>query len=37
MLFDEARILDGERPLDARLFCDRLARILQRGLRKTTT
>jgi len=36
MLFDEARILDGERPLDARLFCDRLARILQRGLRKTT-
>ncbi|MCC7347189.1 MAG: molecular chaperone HtpG [Variibacter sp.] len=31
-LFDEARILDGERPLDPRAFCDRMGRILRRGL-----
>jgi molecular chaperone HtpG len=34
LLFDEARILDGERPADARMFCDRLARVLRRGLGK---
>jgi transposase len=34
LLFDEARILDGERPADARMFCDRLARLLRRGLGK---
>jgi molecular chaperone HtpG len=33
LLFDEARVLDGERPADARLFCDRLGRVLGRGLR----
>jgi len=33
LLFDEARVLDGERPADARLFSDRLARVLGRGLR----
>jgi molecular chaperone HtpG len=35
LLFDEARILDGERPADARMFCDRMARLLRRGLGKT--
>jgi molecular chaperone HtpG len=34
LLFDEARVLDGERPTDARLFSDRLARVLTRGFRK---
>jgi molecular chaperone HtpG len=34
LLFDEARILDGERPADARMFCDRLERVLRRGLGK---
>lgn len=34
LLFDEARILDGERPEDARMFGDRLARVLRRGLKK---
>jgi molecular chaperone HtpG len=33
LLFDEARILDGDRPADARQFSDRLARVLDRGLR----
>jgi len=32
LLFDEARILDGERPADARLFSDRIARVLRRSL-----
>ena len=32
----EARVLDGDRPADARLFCERLARILTRSLGKTT-
>ncbi len=35
LLFDEARLLDGERPVDARSFSDRLARVLERGLRQT--
>ena len=34
LLFDEARVLDGERPTDARTFSERLARVLARGLRK---
>jgi molecular chaperone HtpG len=33
LLYDEARLLDGDRPADARLFSDRLARVLKRGLR----
>ena len=37
LLFDEARILDGELPEDARLFGDRLARVLRRGLGKNAT
>jgi len=36
LLFDEARVLDGERPADARAFSDRLARVLGRGLRTAT-
>jgi molecular chaperone HtpG len=32
LLFDEARLLDGDRPADAKLFSDRLARVLERGL-----
>ena len=32
LLLDEARVLDGERPADARSFSDRLARVLKRGL-----
>jgi molecular chaperone HtpG len=32
LLLDEARVLEGDRPLDARQFCDRLARLMRRGL-----
>ncbi len=35
LLFDEARVLDGERPADARAFSDRLARVLKQGLEKS--
>jgi molecular chaperone HtpG len=35
LLFDEARLLDGDRPADARLFSNRLARVLGRGLRQS--
>jgi molecular chaperone HtpG len=34
LLFDEARVLDGEHPADARSFSDRLARVLERGLHR---
>jgi molecular chaperone HtpG len=34
LLFDEARVLDGEPPSDAKRFSDRLARLITRGLRK---
>jgi molecular chaperone HtpG len=37
LLFDEARILDGELPMDARMFGDRLARVLRRGLGKNAS
>jgi molecular chaperone HtpG len=33
LLYDEARLLDGDRPADARSFSDRLTRVLKRGLR----
>jgi molecular chaperone HtpG len=33
LLFDEARLLDGDRPADTKLFSDRLARVLGRGLK----
>jgi molecular chaperone HtpG len=36
LLYDEARVLDGERPTDARDFSQRLARVLGRGLRGAT-
>ena len=32
LLFDEARILDGEHPTDAKAFSQRLARVMSRGL-----
>ncbi|MGB6536086.1 MAG: molecular chaperone HtpG, partial [Xanthobacteraceae bacterium] len=32
LLFDEARVLDGAQPADARAFSARLARVLERGL-----
>ncbi|HEX4408649.1 MAG TPA: molecular chaperone HtpG [Xanthobacteraceae bacterium] len=35
LLFDEARVLEGDRPADARQFSDRLARVLERGLRSS--
>ena len=34
LLFDEARVLEGERPADARRFSDRLGRLLTRSLGK---
>jgi molecular chaperone HtpG len=34
LLLDEARVLEGDRPADARLFSDRLARVLGRSLRQ---
>ena len=33
LLFDEARLREGDRPADAKAFSDRLARVLGRGLR----
>ena len=32
LLLDEAKVLDGDRPGDARMFAERLARVLRRGL-----
>ena len=32
LLYDEARVLDGDKPVDARAFSDRLARLMTRGL-----
>ena len=34
LLLDEARILDGELPADARAFSQRLARVMQRCVPK---
>ena len=34
LLFDEARVLDGEPPADARTFCNRLGRLMTRSLGK---
>jgi len=33
LLYEEARLLDGDRPADVRSFSDRLGRVLKRGLR----
>jgi molecular chaperone HtpG len=35
VLFDEARILEGDRPADPKLFCERLGRLMKRGLGAT--
>ena len=35
LLFDEARLLEGDRPADAKSFSKRLARVLERGLRNS--
>jgi molecular chaperone HtpG len=35
LLLDDARVLDGDRPADARLFSERLARVTRRGLNRT--
>ena len=32
LLYDEARVLDGDKPVDARAFSERLARLMTRGL-----
>jgi molecular chaperone HtpG len=32
LLFDEARVLEGDRPADAKAFSERLARVLERGV-----
>ncbi len=34
LLYDEARVLDGDKPADARAFSARLARLIERGLAK---
>ncbi|RWA84336.1 molecular chaperone HtpG [Mesorhizobium sp.] len=34
LLYDEARVLDGDKPADARAFSARLARLIDRGLAK---
>jgi molecular chaperone HtpG len=36
LLFEEARLLDGDRPADARQFADRLSRVLARGVARDT-
>ncbi len=36
LLFDEARVLEGDRPADARAFSERLARVLGKSLHKGT-
>jgi molecular chaperone HtpG len=35
-LLDEARVLEGDRPTDSKQFCDRLARLIRRGLATST-
>lgn len=32
LLYDEARVLDGDKPADAKAFSDRLARLIDRGM-----
>jgi len=33
LLFDEARVLEGDRPADAKLFSERLARVLEKSVK----
>ncbi|BCG72076.1 chaperone protein HtpG [Mesorhizobium sp. 113-1-2] len=35
LLYDEARVLDGDKPADARAFSQRLARLIERGISKS--
>jgi hypothetical protein len=35
MLFDQARILDGELPTDPRAFAERIARLATRAMPKS--
>jgi molecular chaperone HtpG len=37
LLLDQARVLDGEPPVDPRAFADRLARVIQHGLPTTAS
>lgn len=37
LLYDEALVLDGERPVDPKNFSSRLARLMTRGLDKSNT
>jgi molecular chaperone HtpG len=37
LLLDEARVLEGDRPADARLFSERLARVLEKSVGKSST
>ncbi len=32
MLYDEARVLDGDKPIDARAFSQRMSRLIERTL-----
>jgi molecular chaperone HtpG len=32
LLYDEARVLDGDKPVDAKAFSERLGRLMTRGL-----
>jgi molecular chaperone HtpG len=34
LLYDEARVLDGDKPADARAFSERLGRLIARGLHR---
>jgi molecular chaperone HtpG len=34
ILYDEARVLDGDKPIDARAFSQRLSRLIERGLNR---
>jgi molecular chaperone HtpG len=34
LLLDEARVLEGDRPADARSFSERLARVLEKSVGK---
>jgi len=37
LLYDEARVLDGDKPLDAKLFSERMSRVVSRALAATGT
>ena len=37
LLLDEARVLEGDRPADARSFSERLARVLEKSVAKAAS